>query len=80
MWLRFLHSTYLILDASEDAKPSDLAPELRRKAVLSCYRTLIRLGDLSRYRTTELEDPDKRRWGPAVGYYSLAGEIWPGRA
>ena len=54
-----------------------LSPQIKRKAILSCYHTLIHLGDLSRYRASKLDDPEKRNWGPAVGYYGLAGEIWP---
>ena len=44
--------------------------------LLSCYQTLIRLGDLSRYRETELAG-DARNWGPAVGYYDLASAVLP---
>lgn len=36
----------------------------------------MRLGDLSRYRETELVTKD-RNWGPAIGYYDLAGTIYP---
>lgn len=42
----------------------------------SCHATLIRLGDLSRYRETELVSKD-RNWGPAIGYYDLAMVIYP---
>jgi len=44
--------------------------------LLSCHQTLVRLGDLSRYRETELVTKD-RNWGPAIGYYDLAGTIYP---
>ena len=37
---------------------------------------MIRLGDLSRYRETELVKKE-RNWGPAIGYYDLAGAIRP---
>lgn len=37
---------------------------------------MIRLGDLSRYRETELVHKD-RNWGPAIGYYDLASNINP---
>lgn len=43
---------------------------------MSCHSTLIRLGDLSRYRETELVSKD-RNWGPAIGYYDLAAVIYP---
>jgi len=42
----------------------------------SCYLTLMRLGDLSRYRETELRSKD-RNWGPAKGYYDLATALRP---
>ena len=44
--------------------------------LISCHQSLIRLGDLSRYRETELVTKD-RNWGPAIGYYDLAGAIRP---
>ncbi len=42
----------------------------------SCHTTLVRLGDLSRYRETELKT-NERNWAPAVGYYDLATAITP---
>ena len=36
----------------------------------------MRLGDLSRYRETELASKEPN-WGPAIGYYDLAGAIYP---
>lgn len=52
-------------------------PNSLRKLVLkSCHATLIRLGDFSRYRETELVSKD-RNWGPAIGYYDLATLIHP---
>lgn len=42
----------------------------------SCHQTLVHLGDLSRYRETELA-PKKYNWGPATGYYDLATAIYP---
>ncbi|KAI9818492.1 MAG: hypothetical protein M1827_000551 [Pycnora praestabilis] len=44
--------------------------------LLSCHQTLVRLGDLSRYRESEIMTKD-RNWGPAIGYYDLAGAINP---
>jgi Est1 DNA/RNA binding domain len=35
------------------------------------------LGDLSRYRETELVTGKQRNWGPAIGYYDLASIINP---
>ncbi|PLB51862.1 hypothetical protein P170DRAFT_91924 [Aspergillus steynii IBT 23096] len=50
--------------------------DLQRRVLLSCHGALIRLGDLSRYRETELVSKD-RNWGPAIGYYDLAMIIYP---
>lgn len=42
----------------------------------SCYRTLVQLGDLCRYRSSApLEGPPK--WFHAIGYYDLARAIFP---
>ena len=43
---------------------------------MSCHQTLIRLGDLSRYRESE-QAGKEYNWGPAIGYYTLAGVIYP---
>jgi hypothetical protein len=53
-----------------------VSPECRQLLLLSCHQSLIRLGDLSRYRETELVVKD-RNWAPAVGYYDLARAICP---
>lgn len=50
--------------------------DLNKRILQSCHATLIRLGDLSRYRETELVNKD-RNWGPAIGYYDLASVIYP---
>ena len=44
--------------------------------LLSCHQTLVCLGDLSRWRETQSVKRD-RNWGPAIGYYNLAGLIYP---
>ncbi|KIW16737.1 hypothetical protein PV08_03926 [Exophiala spinifera] len=64
------------LDASsvDSSQPVDLA--LKRQIIRSCYLTLIQLGDLSRYRETELQTKE-RNWGPAKGYYELATTLDP---
>ncbi|RAL05568.1 uncharacterized protein BO80DRAFT_440347 [Aspergillus ibericus CBS 121593] len=56
--------------------PIQSSEPLRRLVLLSCHATLIRLGDLSRYRETELVSKN-RNWGPAIGYYDLATLIHP---
>ena len=58
------------------AQQPEISSKPRHQALLSCHDTLVRLGDLSRYRETELVTKD-RNWGPAIGYYDLAGTIYP---
>ncbi|KAH8731562.1 hypothetical protein GQ44DRAFT_332319 [Phaeosphaeriaceae sp. PMI808] len=65
-------------DASKTTSRQPIPASLNNKVVHSCYQTLIHLGDLSRYRETQLVDKDKERnWGPAKGYYGLAAELHP---
>ncbi|KAL8869013.1 MAG: hypothetical protein Q9174_004590 [Haloplaca sp. 1 TL-2023] len=52
-------------------------PKLHNDILMSCHRTLIHLGDLSRYRTSELDTKKEKDWGPAIGYYDLAIAIYP---
>ncbi|KKK13414.1 hypothetical protein P175DRAFT_047883 [Aspergillus ochraceoroseus IBT 24754] len=61
------------LSAEPTIQPSE---PIRKRILQSCHATLIRLGDLSRYRETELVSKD-RNWGPAIGYYDLATAIYP---
>ncbi|MCJ1283004.1 hypothetical protein MMC26_002331 [Xylographa opegraphella] len=53
-----------------------ISNDLRKQILSSCHQSLIRLGDLSRYRETELTTKE-RNWGPAIGYYDLAGDVRP---
>ncbi|KAJ4346176.1 hypothetical protein N0V95_005640 [Ascochyta clinopodiicola] len=65
-------------DASKTSSRPRIPAALKNGVFQSCHQTLIHLGDLSRYRETELVDKDKERnWGPAKGYYDLAAEIYP---
>ncbi|KAH7407086.1 hypothetical protein DE146DRAFT_418768 [Phaeosphaeria sp. MPI-PUGE-AT-0046c] len=66
-------------DESSKTSPRQRIPATLNDQVLrSCHETLIHLGDLSRYRETELVEKDKERnWGPAKGYYGLAAELYP---
>ncbi|KAF2849114.1 hypothetical protein T440DRAFT_508900 [Plenodomus tracheiphilus IPT5] len=65
-------------DTSKTALRQRIPVTLKTQVHLSCHQTLIQLGDLSRYRETELVEKDKERnWGPAKGYYGLAAEIYP---
>jgi len=55
---------------------SKLPDKLCHAVLLSCHQTLIYLGDLSRYRE-EVLATGECNWGPAIGYYDLAGAIYP---
>jgi hypothetical protein len=64
--------------ASKSSPRQRIAANLKTQVLISCHQTLIQLGDLSRYRETELVEKNKdRNWGPAKGYYDLAAEIYP---
>ena len=64
---------FLALSADE---PTQASGTLAHSILLSCHQTLVRLGDLSRWRETQSVKRD-RNWGPAIGYYNLAGLIYP---
>lgn len=49
-------------------------PELKSRIIRSCHRTLVYLGDLSRYREV---NRNPQNWGPAIGYYTLAKQLLP---
>lgn len=57
-------------------RTSKLPSKLCHAVLLSCHQTLIHLGDLSRYRE-EVLAKGEYNWGPAIGYYDLAGAIYP---
>lgn len=60
-----------------EEKP-EVTAKLRHTLLQSCHQSLIHLGDLSRYRESELNVEGKdRNWGPAIGYYDLAIAINP---
>ncbi|KAF2194852.1 hypothetical protein K469DRAFT_136357 [Zopfia rhizophila CBS 207.26] len=63
-------------DATKTSFRKRIPSSLKNQVLLSCHQALIQLGDLSRYRETELVEKD-RNWGPAKGYYGLAEEIYP---
>lgn len=70
---RHVDSVFLALSADE---PTQASGTLAHSILLSCHQTLVRLGDLSRWRETQSVKRD-RNWGPAIGYYNLAGLIYP---
>ncbi len=57
-------------------EPTQVTGSLAHSILVSCHQTLVRLGDLSRWRETQSVTKD-RNWGPAKGYYALAGLIHP---
>jgi hypothetical protein len=62
----------------ETLSADDLAkggPDLERLVDASCHATLLRLGDLSRYRN-EIRTKD-RSWEAALAYYQLADALCP---
>lgn len=56
-------------------KPIKVSKSLEHLLKLSCHFTLLRLGDLSRYRN-DLRIKE-RSWDPALGYYHLAEALYP---
>ena len=68
-----IDSVFIALSADE---PTQVSGQFALFILNSCHQTLIRLGDLSRWRETQSVTKD-RNWGPAVGYYNLAGLIHP---
>ena len=69
----YVLSLYIALSIDE---PVQVSGPLGHSTLLSCHRSLVQLGDLSRWRETELVTKD-RNWGPAIGYYDLARTIYP---
>jgi len=63
------------LEVLSAEKEQNLGSILTSKLELSCYHTLLRLGDLSRYRN-QLRTKD-RSWDTALGYYQLAQHLLP---
>lgn len=70
---RIAHRLQLETLSVEDLETT--SPNLERRIDTSCHATLLRLGDLSRYRN-EIRTKD-RSWESALGYYSLAGNLCP---
>jgi Est1 DNA/RNA binding domain/Telomerase activating protein Est1 len=60
------------LSADNRVKVSD---QTEHNILLSCHATLLRLGDLSRYRN-DIRTKD-RSWDMAMTYYGLANDLYP---
>ncbi|KAL8683723.1 MAG: hypothetical protein Q9186_000357 [Xanthomendoza sp. 1 TL-2023] len=70
----------LSLDTTSSIPEADsqTSPERQHALLQSCHQTLIRLGDLSRYRESCWNNKArKKKWGPAIGYYDLAIAVDP---
>ncbi|KAK9464871.1 hypothetical protein V1512DRAFT_267365 [Lipomyces arxii] len=52
--------------------------KIRQLVYRSCHRTLVCLGDLSRYREMHSFGSDEKDWRPATNYYFLAKQVLPG--
>lgn len=52
-----------------------VSPEVEHLIKMSCYSTLLHLGDLSRYRNI-IRTKD-RSWDTAIAYYTLANDLHP---
>ncbi|EME85912.1 uncharacterized protein MYCFIDRAFT_131897, partial [Pseudocercospora fijiensis CIRAD86] len=59
-----------------ESQPVDIPSALREAVLETCHRTLVYLGDLSRYRAAEKLDKEPD-FGPAIGYYGLAASLKP---
>ncbi|EEP79495.1 predicted protein [Uncinocarpus reesii 1704] len=71
-------ATELSIEPVEVQIPPSVTSTLRDRIVNSCYSTLIRLGDLSRYYQMVLvSDISKREWSLVVNFYRLAGAVKP---
>ncbi len=73
--MRFPQADCVFTALSAD-EPTQVSGILAHSILISCHQTLVRLGDLSRWRETQSVTKD-RNWGPAIGYYNLAGLIHP---
>ena len=74
--VEYLVIAWLTIAALSADKPVQADEKLHSQILISCHSTLIHLGDLSRYRETELQSKE-RNWGPAKGYYDLAMTLDP---
>ncbi|CAG8573202.1 12547_t:CDS:10 [Ambispora leptoticha] len=65
----------LITEALDDSKTS-FSDDVKHKAVLSCHKSLIFLGDLARYREMQNER-QRKNWNTASDYYYQALQLVP---
>ncbi|TPX66358.1 hypothetical protein SpCBS45565_g04507 [Spizellomyces sp. 'palustris'] len=55
---------------------SQITPELQQRAIATCHRSLIYLGDLARYREIHADRKEKN-WLPAKMFYNIAIRLIP---
>lgn len=67
----------LELETESSAGPETLPPVLRSQLLGSCYMTLVRLGDLARYRCQHSERASKSSFDTAMTFYGLASMLDP---
>ncbi|CAG8480573.1 10618_t:CDS:10 [Diversispora eburnea] len=65
-------STLESTDFSKDSYNFDI----KQRAVLSCHKSLIFLGDLARYRELQNDKP-RKNWSTACDYYNSARQLIP---
>ena len=58
-------------------KRVDASHHIKHLVEQSCHTTLLRLGDLSRYRNEVRLTPETRSWEGALGFYGLAADLCP---
>ncbi|CAG8643576.1 20194_t:CDS:10 [Dentiscutata erythropus] len=61
---------------STNASQHSYSDDIKQKAVLSCHKSLIFLGDLARYRELQTEKP-RKNWSTACDYYNHARHLVP---
>lgn len=71
--LRIAHR--LSLDTLSVERRRNVSPEVEHMVKICCHQALLRLGDLSRYRNALRTK--ERSWEPALGYYTLANDLYP---
>ncbi|CAG8534106.1 12023_t:CDS:10 [Cetraspora pellucida] len=66
----------IIFDSPTNVSQHSYSDDIKQKAVLSCHKSLIFLGDLARYRELQTEKP-RKNWSIACDYYNHARHLVP---
>ncbi|KAG9247102.1 hypothetical protein BJ878DRAFT_539624 [Calycina marina] len=67
----------LRLDALSGDQPVIPPSHVEALVLQSCHDTLLRCGDLARYKNEAIEDVNKRHSNAALSYYQLAADLRP---